>query len=278
MLLKTSFTSLFHHIRAQLLLTPETLLLIIFLGMYYGFGSAPLVAVGLALVIVVFIARLGALELARRALALERYRDAAALLQVAGWFYPWSADLLALRGSFHLAKGSPDLAEPLFRRSLRLYPQQPASLHALAIALLKQGNTDAAMAAVLQALEQTPNSAYALLTLAEAEQAAGLAPTRIEDHLRAGVDAALTPDEQATLHSALAAHLFAQQRSAEGNLALRNAEALLGQCSRQREAQLRSYLGELLATQGQLERAHEHLQRSDTLGMRVRQAATAAHS
>jgi tetratricopeptide (TPR) repeat protein len=264
--------------RAYLLLAPEGgLLSALFLA---SFVSSAQTIAGLlaAAVIVTFAVRTLALYLARLALEQARYWEADALLHVSLALWPWSADGLALRGVLAVALGAPDKAVAALRRAAALLPWQASFHAALAGALLAQGQGEEAAAAARRALALDPTNATAHLSLAEAEMALGAAPHAVEDRLRAGLRAARAPEMAAALQCALAAHLFEESRLAEGALALRAAEALLGRCAPARQAELRFRIGELLAAAGQTEHAREHFLGAAALDPEGRHAAAAWHA
>lgn len=258
-----------------LLLVPEAVLIVVLTCLYLASSEQVLFGIPIACFIITFIVRTAALHLARRALEQARYREASALSQVALILYPWSADTLALQGTLALATGAPELAEVRLRRAIALLPGQPFFYGALSGALLELGRPVEAITAANQALMLDRNCTVAYLNLAEAERAIGAPPQLIEERLRAGLAVARLPSAEAVLRCVLAGHLLAEQRIAEASLALHGAEALLSRCSPACQSELRLRLGELLAAQGQLDRAREHFRSVEALDRHGRLAAAA---
>lgn len=247
-------------ISRSLLLAPEGALFVVALSIYAALGATPALVVLMGIAALSFAVRASALHLGRLALERARYREADALLHVALFLNPWSADALALRGTLALVTGAPEAAESALRRALALMPNQPAFHAALSGALLDLGRGVEAAHSARRALRLDPDYAIGHLYLAEAERASGAPPSEVEDRLRAGLRADAAPEATAALNCALAAHLFAEGRAAEGTLALHAVEALLPRCSIGRQAALRYHLGELLLANGQVERAREYFQ------------------
>lgn len=257
-----------------LLLVPEAALVVLVLLLYAATNAAQPVAIVAAGLVTIFVVRTLALYTARLALNASRYHDADVLLKLALALYPWSADGLAMRGTLALARGEAVAAEQALQQAVRMLPQ-PSFYTALSSALLALGRPVEAANAARRALNLNPEYAQAYLYLAEAEGASGGTNQAVEARLRAGVRIAAGPEAQAALQCALAAHLLANQRFAEASLALHSAEALLPKCPGMRQAELRYLLGELLVSQGQLERAREHFYQAETLDPHGRFAAAA---
>lgn len=257
------------------LLVPETPLIVALLGFWVVLGEMPLIGVLVILLILGFLVRIIALHLARAALERGAFRRADALLQVAQVLYPWSADVLALQGVLALNHGLPDEAVLRLRRAVRLLPGQPSFQVALSAALLELGCPVEAAEVAREALALDDRCAAAHLHLASAERLIGTSSETIEERLRAGLLVATTPTSEATLRCALADHLMREQRVAEATLALHSAEALLSRCSLTTQVALRFRMGELLATQGQIERAREHFRGVEALDPQGRFAAAA---
>ena len=256
------------------LLVPEAVLLAALLCIYTVWPD-PLIALLVALLVIGFIVRAAALHMARAAIERGRVAEASALLKVALWLNPWSPDAQALEGMLALMNGAPTLAAMRLRRAIALLPWQPAFHAALSGALLELGQPAEAAQVAHVALVLDPRCAVAHLHLAEAERARGAAGQLVEDQLRAGLAAEPPPAAEAVIRCVLAAHLLAQQRIAEAMLTLHGAEALLPRCPAPSQAMLRLHLGEILLTQGQLERAQEHLQSAAALDPHGRYAAVA---
>ncbi len=240
-----------------LLLVPEAPLIVLLLAAYLALGAPPSLGLGVAVLIISFIARCLALIGARASHQAARYREADTLSQIALALNPWSADALALRGSIVLALGRPAEAEALLQRALGLLPARADIQSARSVALLALGRPAEAAEAARRALALEPGYAPAQLHLAEAELALGAPALAVEDRLRTGLASQPAPEDEAALRCALGALLFSEQREAEALLTLRGAEALLPRCRASRQLELRVRLGELMIAQGQIERARE---------------------
>jgi tetratricopeptide (TPR) repeat protein len=240
------------------LLAPESGLLAGLLLVYTGWHNIA-VALLIGVLCITFAIRAAALLLARAQLARAQSASATALLTVARLLYPWSPDTLALEGVAALEVGDPARAVARLRRAAALLPGQPAFHAALSGALLELGRPVEAAEQAATALAYDPRCAIAHLRLAEAERARGALPEQIEDRLRAGLAAAPPPAAEATLRCALAAHLQDLGRAAEATLTIHGVEALLPRCPGYTQAMLRFQLSQILAAQGQIERAQEHL-------------------
>jgi tetratricopeptide (TPR) repeat protein len=266
-------------LRHGLLLAPEGGLLAGLLLVYAGWRSVA-VALPIALLCFSFGVRVAALLLARWHIEHGQAAQAGALLAVARVLYPWSPDTLALEGIAALVAGDPARAAARLRRATALLPGQPAFHAALSGALLELGRPEEASEQASVAHARGQHSAVAPKHLAEAERARGALPELIEDRLRAGLAAAPSPTAEATLRCALAAHLQGLGRAAEATLTLHGAEALLPRCPAYAQAALRFQLGQILAAQGQVERAQEYLrgvQALDTHGRFARASWRVAH-
>lgn len=259
----------------MLLLVPEAVLIAVLICLYVAVGQPPLLALLAALLVVSFIARTIALHWASLAVAAARYQEADALVHLALLLYPWSADALALRGALALATGKAEAAETALRRAIALLPDRAPFYAALSSALLELGRPVEAAAAARQALRLDAPCALAYLYLAEAERVYGAAADLIEERLRSGLAVAVVPEATAALHCALASHLLSEKRLSEAALALHSAEALLAHCSLPRQAEIRFFLGELLAEHGQTERARECYRNVEELDPQGRYAAAA---
>lgn len=271
-----SFAGAIQWLGRWLMLVPEALLMVVALVLYAVTNGAQPIAVFAALLITMFVVRALALHLARTALEASRYNDAGALLRLALALYPWSADGLAMRGTLALARGEAIMAEQALRQAVTMLPQ-PSFYTALSGALLALGRPIEAANAAQRALDLDPEHAQAYLYLAEAEQLSGTNSQVVEARLRTGIRVAAGSEPQAALQYALAAHLMNNQRFAEASLALHSAEALLPKCPSLHQAELRFLLAELLASQGQHERAREHFRHAETLDPHGRFAAAAWH-
>lgn len=257
------------------LLVPEAPLIAALLCVYLAVGEPPLIGLLVALLIVGFMVRATALHLARAALEGGRRDQAGLLLQVALAVYPWSADALALQGVLALESGAPDQAEVWLRRAITLLPGQPSFHAALSAALLELGRPVEAARAAARALALDSRCAVAYLHMADAERSLGAAAHVVEGRLRDGLAQAPAPPAEAALRCALAGHLLGEQRVAEATLTLYGAEALLPRCPTPSQAALRLCLGELLVTQGQIERAREYFRDAEALDPHGRYATTA---
>jgi tetratricopeptide (TPR) repeat protein len=258
-----------------LVLVPEAAILVTLLIIYGTFGNPPLLAFLAALIILAFTVRTAALHLARTMFEAGQYREANALLYLALLLYPWSADALALHGTFALATGKLDVAEESLRKAILLLPGQASFYTALSSVLLELGRPVEALQAARKAIELDNKHAQAYLYLAEAERASGIAAHVTEESLRTGIAAAQNPEVLAALQCVLASHLLAEKRIAEATLILRAVEAVLSRCSPPKQAELKYHLGKLLAIQGQVDRAREQFQDVEVLDPNGRFASAA---
>lgn len=259
----------------QLLLVPEAVLLAALLCLHGAFGSSPLLALLGLLITLFFGARMALLAMGRRAAAAADYERALRLAGAAELLYPASADVHALRGAIHLARGEVAAAAAALARAVALFPLQ-AELHAaMSAALLEDGHPQAARASAQAALALDPRLAAAYLHLAGAEELLGAAPEQVEARLRAGLDLSAPPADEAALRCALAALLIGQGRGAEAQLALAGAEGLLAASPASQRAGLHFYLGELLRLSGDLDGARGHFSASEAIDPNGRYAAAA---
>ena len=259
----------------QLLLVPEAVLLTALLCLHSVLGPSPLLALlGLGLTLY-FGARMTLLSLGRRAVFEADYERAARLAHAAGLLYPASADVHALMGTIHLARGAAGPAAAALARAVALFPLQ-ADLHtALSAALLEAGRPQEAQAAARAALALAPRAAAAYLHLAGAEEQLGAPIAQVEANLRTGLTLPASPADEAALRCALAALLLGQGRSAEAQLALAGTDNLLAACPAAQRAGLHFYLGELLRLGGDPEGARDHFRASEALDPHGRHAAAA---
>lgn len=262
-------------IAPALLLVPEALLIIVLLCIYWASGEPPLIGLVVTLLIISFMTRLLALIVARESLNAARYREADALAQIAWALYPWSADALALRGTIALAQGQAGVAELRLRQAIGLLPGRASMYAALSSALLALGRAGESVEAARVALALEPQNPIIHLHLAEAERAFGIPTLEVEDRLRAGLALAGAPQDEAALRCALGALLLAEERTAEAMLTLRGAEALIPRCPTTRQLELRVRLGELMISQGQIERAREQFRSVAALDASGRYAGAA---
>lgn len=258
-----------------LLLIPEAALLIVMLALYLALDNAPIVGLAATGLVVLFLIRTLALHLGRIAIEAGHYRDANALLRVAMWLYPWSADAQALRGVFELACGDASAAEISLKRAIEFMPGQAGFYTALSSAQLDLGRPQEALRSAQQALRINEHDAQPYLYLAEAEQACGATDQVVEEWLREGLTLAQQPELAAALQCALAGHLLNTRRFAEASLMLNAAEALVMRCATLRQAELRYHLGALFIAQGQAERGREHFQGVEKIDPHGRHAAAA---
>lgn len=240
-------------------LAPEALLLTALLCLYTVWPSTP-IALLAGLLVVVFFVRVAALHLARAALERGSMAQAGALLRIARLLNPGSPDALALEGALALSNGASSLAVVRLRRAIALQPYQAAYHAALSGALLELNRPNEAIQAAQKAIELDPRCAVAYLHLAQAEQLCGVDGRIIEERLRTALASQPTPATEAVVRCVLAGLLLSEQRTAEATLTIHGAEALLPQCPATAQAMLRIHLSELLALQGQMERAQEYLQ------------------
>jgi tetratricopeptide (TPR) repeat protein len=246
----------------RLLLVPEAVLMIGFVGMSLALGGSPLIGTVIVLLTSVLVVRVGAIYLAQATLAAARYTEAEQIARFANFLHPWSADTLALRGVIALMIGAQEDAIWFLQRSLNLFPYAATTHAALSGALLGLGRGSAARLAAQHSLELDPSSAIAFLYLAEAERIDGIPALEVEDTLRSGLAIAYHADDIAALRCALAALLLNEDRSAEVSLALGGLDRLIEQCSPAVQSRLRFRYGELLLAHGQIDRAREYLQQT----------------
>jgi tetratricopeptide (TPR) repeat protein len=259
----------------QLLLVPEALFLLLLLCWHMGPGIPPVSTLpGLGL-IGWFVSRFILIILARRAFDQACYPRAARLIRVALWLYPFSADARALRGTIALAQGDAEAAVAELHQAIILYPGH-AMLHATCgSALLEAGKPVEACWEAIHAMALDPTCAPAYLHLANAGQVLGAPIEQIEAHLRQGLQAAPAPVDEAALRCTLAALLVEEGRPVEAQLTLVGIEALLLHGSAPQQAGLHYYLGELRRAIGDSEAAHSHFSTSETLDPHGRFAAAA---
>lgn len=96
--------------------------------------------------------------------------------------------------------GQLDVAEALYRKVLRVAPEEPNALHLLGVIAYQRGDARAAVELISRALRQVPNAAEFHANLGNAQQAVGEAATAAESCRRA---IALKPDFAAA-HAGLA--------------------------------------------------------------------------
>jgi tetratricopeptide (TPR) repeat protein len=259
----------------QLLLVPEALFLLLLLCRHMDSGIPPVTTLPALGLIGWFVTRFVLICLARRALDQARYPRAAWLIRVAFWLYPYSADARALQGTIALAQGDAEAAVAELRQAIMLYPGH-AMLHATRSgALLEAGQTVEACREAMHALALDPNCAPAYLHLAHAGQALAVPADLIEAHLRRGLQAAPAPIDEAALRCTLAALLLDVERPVEAQLALVGIEVLLLHGSVPQRAGLHYYLGELRRAIGDSDAARRHFSASETLDPHGRYAAAA---
>jgi tetratricopeptide (TPR) repeat protein len=241
------------------LLVPEAWLLLASLSAF-AVWPITLLAIVIVLLVLSILVRFGALHMARAALYRGSLIDAEAFLRVARILNPYSPDTLALEGVLALSEHEAERAVSALQQAIQLQPLNAAYYAALSGALLELQQAEEAAQAARKALECDPKMAIAYLHLAQAEQALDAPTYQIEGYLRSGLATQPPPATEAVMRCVLAAHLLSEQRVAEANLTIHGAEALLPKCPIPSQALLRLHLGEVLALQGQLERAQEYRQ------------------
>ncbi len=249
----------------QLLLVPESVLLLTLLCMHAMLGAPLLTAlIGLGL-IGCFVCRTTLMHLARQALKEANYARADRLSRLALALYPYSADAQGLRAALFMARGQTKAAEEALRRAIAYYPYQAVLYAALSGVLIEDNRPIEAQWAATHALVINPRCALAHLHLAQVAQQLNAAPAIIEQHLRNGLHGQAEPSEEAALRCALAALLLNQGRQSEAQFILVGAEALLARCPAPQRASLHYHLGELRRTIGDLDAARNHFSASETL-------------
>jgi tetratricopeptide (TPR) repeat protein len=263
------------HLRRQLMLVPEAVVLTALLALYAVTGAPPALALPGLLCVAWFGARLGLLLAARQAYFKANYIRAEHLASVAHRLYMYSADVYALRGLIAQGRNRSEEAVEALRKAVALYPQQ-ARLHALLSgALLEDGQPHAANEAAREALLRDSNCAAAHLHLANAEHMLGAPPETVERHLRTGLSSELSPADEVALSCALATTLINAGRAHEAQFALRGIDELVANSATPQRAEFHFYLGELHRQLGDLEAARAHYNASETLDPNGRYAAAA---
>ncbi|NJM06819.1 tetratricopeptide repeat protein [Candidatus Gracilibacteria bacterium] len=263
------------HLRRQLMLVPEAVILTVLLAFYALFGAPPALALPGLLCVSWFGTRLGLLIAARQAYMEANYVRAERLAGLAHRLYAYSADVYALRGLIAQGRNRSTEAVAALKKAIVLYPQQ-ARLHALLSgALLEDGQAQAAYAAATEALLRDSGCAAAHLHLASAEQALGANLDVVERRLRAGLNGELSAADEVALSCALATTLINAGRVHEAQFALRGVDALLTNSATPQRAEFHYYLGELHRQLGDLEAARAHYNASETLDPNGRYAAAA---
>lgn len=262
-------------IRQQLLLVPEAILLLALICLHLTLDGSVFTTLAGLTIVTWFGCRMALILSTRRALHQARYARAERLVRLALWFYPYSADALALRGAILMAQGRMAEAEPALCQAIAFYPGQ-ATLHVARSGVLLELDRGAeAYCEAMRAILLDPGCAAAYLHLAHAAQQIGEPDEVIETHLRMGLRATPDPADEAALRCTLAAFLVDQHRLAEARLALAGIEALLARCAVPQRAGLHYYLGELRRMVGDTETAHHHFRLSEALDPHGRYTAAA---
>jgi tetratricopeptide (TPR) repeat protein len=197
--------------------------------------SAPAVRAATIAAAVVFLAGLGV----RTSLQLPVWRSSEALFEHALRMAPDEPEALVALANSYLVRGRAADATPLVRRALERDPRNGPALETLAILLASEGNLARAVQAQRDALAVSPSRPRPWLQLGKLLQASGRAQEAIDAY---EASLRLQPEQTETLRL-LAGLLAADGRDAE-------AQARFDQAARGLEARLAAGIGRLEAERG----------------------------